>query len=199
MVRPRVARGFVNLAEAVLHQCIRPLIGALGAPGHHGYQRAFELISRQASNGAIWVTSVRMRREDRSSIVVSSSRRPRRVGIWLGHRSFLTSRCSFVRAGGRSFVPAYERKRAARRGRQGRPSCCPDVLLYRCQAAPRRPRARREDQAGPDAISSVLTHSKARPLLRTAQAIRASLLASAIASTLWCNRFLAASIQDLRP
>src|SRR5262249_44937010 len=25
---------------AVLHQCIRPLIGALRAPGHHGYQRA---------------------------------------------------------------------------------------------------------------------------------------------------------------
>jgi len=51
MVRPRVARGFVNLADAVLHQCIRPLIGACCAPGHHGYQRAFELISGQASNG----------------------------------------------------------------------------------------------------------------------------------------------------
>src|SRR5260370_3843871 len=51
MVRPCVARGFVNLAYAVLHQCIRPLIGACGAPGHHGYQRAFELISGQASNG----------------------------------------------------------------------------------------------------------------------------------------------------
>src|ERR1700730_12756047 len=36
-------------------------------------------------------------------------------------------------------------------------------------------------------------------LLRTAQAMRASLLASAIASTLWCSRFLAASIQDLSP
>src|SRR5712664_86214 len=43
--------GFVNLADAVLHQCIRPLIGACCAPGHHGYQRAFELISGQASNG----------------------------------------------------------------------------------------------------------------------------------------------------
>src|SRR6059058_5070692 len=36
---------------AVLHQCIRPLVGACCAPGHHGYQRAFELISGQASNG----------------------------------------------------------------------------------------------------------------------------------------------------
>jgi hypothetical protein len=43
--------GFVNLADAVLHQCIRPLIGVCCAPGHHGYQRAFELISGQASNG----------------------------------------------------------------------------------------------------------------------------------------------------
>src|SRR5258707_15758214 len=51
MVRPGVARGYVNLADAVLHQCIRPLIGACGAPGHHGYQRAFELISGQASKG----------------------------------------------------------------------------------------------------------------------------------------------------
>src|SRR3979409_504190 len=51
MVRPRVARGFFNLADAVLHQCIRPLIGACCAPGHHGYQRAVELISGQASNG----------------------------------------------------------------------------------------------------------------------------------------------------
>ena len=51
MVRPCVARGFVNLADAVLHQCIRPLIGACCAPGHHGYQRAFELISGQASSG----------------------------------------------------------------------------------------------------------------------------------------------------
>jgi hypothetical protein len=51
MVRPRVARDFVNLADAVLHQCIRPLIGACCAPGHHGYQRACELISGQASNG----------------------------------------------------------------------------------------------------------------------------------------------------
>ncbi len=51
MVRPRVARGFVNLADAVLHQCIRPLIGACCAPGHHGYQRACDLINGQASTG----------------------------------------------------------------------------------------------------------------------------------------------------
>ena len=36
---------------AVLHQCIRPLLGAFSAPGHHGYQRACDLISGQASMG----------------------------------------------------------------------------------------------------------------------------------------------------
>src|SRR5256885_5341517 len=61
------------------------------------------------------------------------------------------------------------------------------------------PRARRDTQADGDVISSVLAYSNSRSLLRTAQAIRASLLASAIASTLWCSRFLAASIQGLSP
>src|SRR6202041_2964743 len=54
-------------------------------------------------------------------------------------------------------------------------------------------------QAGRTPAPSVLVSSKARPLASTAQAMRASLLASAIASTLWCNRLLAASIQDLSP
>ena len=35
----------------VLHQCIRPLIGARHAPDHHGYQRACDLISGQTSTG----------------------------------------------------------------------------------------------------------------------------------------------------
>ena len=41
---------FVDSAVTVSHQCIRPLIGAC-APGHHGYQRACDLISGQASTG----------------------------------------------------------------------------------------------------------------------------------------------------
>src|SRR5207245_2266237 len=121
MVRPRVARGF-NLADAVLHQCIRPLIGACCAPDHHGYQRAFELISGQA---------------------------------WKGPVGSAVFACA-----GNS-----------------------DPL----------------SRSHPDAVPPALAHAEARPLLRTGQAMRASLLASAIARTLWCNRFLAASIQDLRP
>ena len=42
-----------TLADAVLHQCIRLLIGAYCAPSHHGYQRACDLILGQASNGLV--------------------------------------------------------------------------------------------------------------------------------------------------
>ena len=52
MVWPCVAREFRRSGGfAVLHQCIRPLIGARCAPGHHGYQRACVLITGQASIG----------------------------------------------------------------------------------------------------------------------------------------------------
>jgi len=69
---------FVDSADAVLHQCIRPLIGALcsglimdiSAP-------AFSLPDRPQRT--IWVTRFRVRREDRTSISFSSSRRPWRV------------------------------------------------------------------------------------------------------------------------
>jgi hypothetical protein len=101
---------------AVLHQCIRPLIGAF-APGHHGYQRACVLISRQASSGAIRVTSVRMRREDRASIsTYPLADLGWKLLIGLCHRLLLISRSSFVRAKGRSFVPACRTSIASRAG-----------------------------------------------------------------------------------
>ena len=103
---------------AVLHQCIRPLIGAVCAPGHHGYQRACVLITGQASSGAIWVTRVRMRREDRSSISFSSSRRPRQENGTMS--SLSPDQCSsFVRAMRPFLRPG---RGVARRGRQGWPS-----------------------------------------------------------------------------
>src|ERR1700750_1709895 len=83
-------RSCINVSGLWLERC---------APGHHGYQRASVLISRQASTGAIWVTSVRMRREDRTSI---SSHPLADLGwkllIGLCHRLLLLSRSSFVRA-----------------------------------------------------------------------------------------------------
>src|SRR5437879_2817599 len=150
---------------------------------------------------AIWVTSVRMRREDRSSILsYPLADLGWKLLIGLRHRLLVISRSSFVRAKGPFLRPGPQNvDRVARRGGQGRPSRLACGGLRRCQAAPRPRRARREDQADRTPASSVLVSSKARPLASTAQAIRASLLASAIASTLWCNRLLAASIQDLSP
>jgi hypothetical protein len=66
-------------------------------------------------------------------------------------------------------------------------------------SAPRRCRARRQNHAGWVEQSIALVASNPRPLASTAQAMRASLLASAIAGTLWCSRFFAASIHDLSP
>src|SRR5216684_3296517 len=54
-------------------------------------------------------------------------------------------------------------------------------------------------QAGQAVASPSRLASKLRPRARTLQAMQASLLASATASTLWCSRFLAASSQALSP
>src|ERR1700686_1487615 len=66
---------------------------------------------------AIWVTSVRTRSEDRTSI---SSHPLADLGwkllIGLRHRLLLMSRSSFVRAKGRSFVPACRTSIASRAG-----------------------------------------------------------------------------------
>src|SRR5258705_8705624 len=66
---------------------------------------------------AIWVTSVRMRREDRSSILSCPlADLGRKLLIGLRHRLLLISRSSFVRAKGRSFVPARRTSIASRAG-----------------------------------------------------------------------------------
>jgi hypothetical protein len=96
---------------------------------HHGYQRACVLITGQASSGAIWVTRIRMRREDRSSISFHPlADLGRKTGLC--HRSLLDQCSSFVRAmrpflrpGLRSF------QGTARRGRQGWPSHLADLCL----------------------------------------------------------------------
>jgi hypothetical protein len=56
----------ISLERTVLHQCIRPRVGA-HAPGHHGNPRASDLITGHASEG-YWVISSRMRWEDHFSI-----------------------------------------------------------------------------------------------------------------------------------
>src|SRR5215831_10566465 len=64
----RCKKTFPSLrAVAVLHQCIRPLIGAFVLRAIMGISaRAISLADRP--QWTMWVASVRMRREDRSSI-----------------------------------------------------------------------------------------------------------------------------------
>src|SRR5258705_13953888 len=75
---------------------------------------------------AVWVTRVRTRREDRSSIVVSSSRRARRVRVLITSSiaSWLGAVPLFV-PGGRSFVPTCGCRGAPRAGtvEVGRRAC----------------------------------------------------------------------------
>jgi hypothetical protein len=169
----------------VLHQCIRPLIGAC-APGHHGYQRACDLISGQASTGPfgspVFACAGKTDPPSSSHPLADLGGQTK-----LRHRlaPHLALRCSFVRAWRPFLRPDLRatdapRAGAVKAGRRAGPA--PRVHAARPRLV--RPRARREDYAGRDAIASVLTHVKARPLLRTAHATRASLLASAIARTL---------------
>jgi hypothetical protein len=182
-----------------LHQCIRPLIGAF-APGHHGYQRACVLISGQASIGPFGspVFACAGKTEPPSRLILSQTSAGNFDRITSSLAPHIAQFLCSTRA-----VPSS--RPADRRSRRAQGRSRPAVALglrrgsgvARLRLDPRR--ARREDQAGRTPASSVLVSSKARPLASTAQAMRASLLASAIASTLWCNRLLAASIQDLSP
>lgn len=106
-----VERSCVNVSGLVAKQCI--------APGHHGFQRTSDLISGEASNWAIRVTSFRMCREDRPPSPLSS-RRPRREVVDLGclHRGCFSCLhvISLVRSGGLSLVPTCSSPSASGRG-----------------------------------------------------------------------------------
>ena len=137
MVRPCVARGFVDPAATVLHQCIRPQLGACCAPGHHGYQRAFELISGQASNGPFGspVFACAGRPILHRCLILSQTSAGK---VFLVTSSIVPHFALFLCSCCLAVVPSSRPARAdapRAKGRQGRPSCCPDVLFHRCQAA----------------------------------------------------------------
>src|ERR1700726_2775553 len=124
MVRPCVARGFRrSVGSSVLHQCIRPLIGAC-APGHHGYQRACVLISGQASSGPFGSPVFACAgKTEPPSLLIPLADLGWKLLIGLRHRLLLISLSSFVRAKGRSFAPVRRTSIASRAGGgQGRPS-----------------------------------------------------------------------------
>ncbi len=108
------------------------------ALGHHGYQRACVLISGQASNGPFGSPVFACAGKTDPPSLSHSSRRPRRVrGVVVTssnvpHFALFLCSCLAVVPSSR---PAHADAPRAK-GRQGRPSCCPNVLLYRCQAAP---------------------------------------------------------------
>ena len=199
MVRPCVARGFRrSVGFVVLHQCIRPLIGALLRTIMDISARASSLADRPRhgpSGSPVFACAGKT--DPPSRLILSQTSAGGECG--LGHCRLpfcavplLVPRASFLHPGLRLL------RSAARRGRQGWPSrgghAGSGVSRPRLDGLEHGAKA----HAGQDAIARTL-HSNSRSLARTAQAMRASLLASAIASTLWCNLFLAASIQALRP
>src|SRR6202051_1331129 len=127
-------KGFSSSCRfAVLHQCIRPLIGAF-APGHHGYQRACVLISGQASTGPFGSPVFACPgKTDPPSLLIPLADLGWKLLIALRHRLLLISPSSFVRANGRSFVPACRRR--SRRA-QGRPRPPLTLGLRRAPALP---------------------------------------------------------------
>ena len=130
--------------------------------------------------------------------LVSISRRPRQETGCNVMSSLAPYRCSsFVRVHGSFLRPCVQlRSGAARRGRQGWPSRWARIGRRRFRPADGSEHGATL-QADRDAIVFVLVHSNLCSLLRNA--MRASLLASAIARTFGCSRFLAASIQGLSP
>ena len=116
MVRPCVARGFVELSDCGLAS-MYPASDWSFCSGPPWISARMRSRYRTGLDWTIWVTSVRMRREDRTSI---SSHPLADLGwkllIGLRHRLLLISLSSFVRAKGRSFVPARRTSIASRAG-----------------------------------------------------------------------------------
>jgi hypothetical protein len=117
MVRPCVASGFRRAGGKRSRINVSGLRLELFCSGPSWISARVRSHYRTGLDWTIWVTSVRMRREDRTSI---SSHPLADLGwkllIGLRHRLLLISGSSFVRAKGRSFVPARRTSIASRAG-----------------------------------------------------------------------------------
>ena len=126
MVRPRVARRFRRIGGGGLASMYPASDWSMWCSGPSWISARVRSHYRTGLDWAIWVTSVRTRSEDRTSI---SSHPLADLGwkllIGLRHRLLLMSRSSFVRAKGRSFVPARRTSIASRAGavKAGRRAC----------------------------------------------------------------------------
>src|SRR3981189_2694575 len=117
MVRPRVARRFRRIGGGGLASMYPASDWSVWCSGPSWISARVRSHERTGLDRAIRVTSVRTRSEDRTSI---SSHLLADLGwkllIGLRHRLLLVSRSSFVRAKGRSFVPARRTSIASRAG-----------------------------------------------------------------------------------
>jgi hypothetical protein len=156
------------------------------APSHHGYQRACDLISGQASTGPSGspVFACAGKTDPPCRLILSQTSAGNSLWGYVIDRSLSCAVPLFVPV--RPFLrPDLRLCRGAARKGPSRLAVALDLPL-----APAFPghaltaRARRHTQAGRGVVAFLPMHSNLRSLLRTAQAMRASLLASAIASTL---------------
>ena len=154
------------------------------APGHHGYQRARDLNTGQASTGPFGSPVFACAGTTGPPSSSQSSRRPRRVTTT---PSSIISSCGQFLCSCRGAVPSSRPALEGRRRAQG-PSRLAVVARPAAGAGVARPRLDGPQHGANTQASrgatSALIQSKSRSLLRTAQAIRTSLLASAMASTL---------------
>jgi hypothetical protein len=114
MVRPRVARGFRRSGRCGLASMYPTSVWSALCSGSSWISARLRSDYRTGLDRAIWVTSVRVRREDRSP---SSSHPLADLGgqTKLHHRWLLVCAVPLFVPDGRSFVPACACRRAARK------------------------------------------------------------------------------------
>ena len=183
----------------VLHQCIRPLVGALLRAIMDISARAISLADRpQPSHSGHQCSHTPGRPILHRRL--KSSRRPRQAGKWLRHQwlSFSLKVPLFAPGAVPSSRPALgQRRRAQRRSRLAGVRLAQPVPALPGHALTGSSTGRRHLSAAGRLIS--LLAFEVAVLTEDAQAIRASLLASAMASTLGCSRLFAAVIHCLSP
>ena len=117
MVRPCVARRFRRIGGGGLASMYPASDWSALCSGPSWISARVRSNYRTGLDRAIWVTSVRTRSEDRSSILSCPlADLGWKLLIALRHRLLLMSCSSFVRAKGRSFVPAHRTSIASRAG-----------------------------------------------------------------------------------
>ena len=131
MVRPCVARGLVDLSVCGLASMYPASDWSVCAPGHHGHQRAYVLISRQASSGPFGSPdfACAVKTDPPSRLILSQP------SAELGRRCYVIAAFLIVAVPlfvpeGRSIVPACSSCRAPRAGavKTGRPRRPPTGL-----------------------------------------------------------------------